>query len=71
MKAVAKDLVVGTEYWLDDTNQVSGVCVEIDTKGDTIRFNKVPGQPDRYATDVKGRIIFPVYVPYEYVKVEA
>lgn len=67
----AKDLQVGTEYWLDDSNQVSGVCTEVNEQNDTVYFDPVPGQPERYVANGKGKIIFPIKVPYEYLKVEA
>lgn len=69
--AVAKDLTIGKEYWLDDTQEVSGVCVEVNIKKDMVRFNPTPGQIERYSTDDKGLIPFPVDVPYEYKEVEA
>lgn len=71
MRAQAKDLKVGTEYWLDESQQVSGVCTEVGIEENLVRFKQVPKQPERYATDSKGYILFPVDVPYHYKEVEA
>ena len=71
MRAQAKDLKVGTEYWLDASREVSGVCKEVNVQENLVRFKKVPKQPRRYATDSKGYILFPVDVPYHYKEVEA
>ena len=69
MRTQAKDLKVGTEYWLDDTKDVSGVCVSI--QDNLVTFRRVEGQPERYFTDSKGYILFPVEVLYQYKEVEA
>ena len=69
--AQAKDLKVGTEYWLDASREVSGVCKEVNVQENLVRFEEVPKQARRYATDSKGYILFPVDVPYQYKEVEA
>ena len=69
MTAQAKDLKVGTKYWLDDSRQISGVCVEVGQH--IVKFKGTPDQPERYMTDSKGYILFPTEVPYEYKQVEA
>lgn len=71
MTTQAKDLKVGTEYWLDNDRDVSGVCIEVDVERDVVKFKEVPDQPKRYVVSTEGYVTFPVNVPYEYKEVEA